>query len=48
MALLTGETKYKVLYNTFLTNAKNYSEFINTKLPTRKNYPKIEKFLTNY
>ena len=27
---LTGETKYKILYNTFLTNAKDYSEFTNT------------------
>tara|TARA_Y100000310_G_C20702881_1_gene831603 strand:- start:6866 stop:7957 length:1092 start_codon:yes stop_codon:yes gene_type:complete len=27
---LTGEAKYKILYNTFLTNAKDYSEFINT------------------
>jgi hypothetical protein len=27
---LTGESKYKILYNTFLTNAKDYSEFTNT------------------
>ena len=26
---LTGESKYKILYNSFLTNTKNYSEFIN-------------------
>tara|TARA_R110002020_G_scaffold136763_5_gene305264 strand:- start:674 stop:1765 length:1092 start_codon:yes stop_codon:yes gene_type:complete len=27
---LTGESKYKVLYNNFLTSSKNYSEFLNT------------------
>ena len=26
---LTGESKYKILYNSFLTNTKNYSDFIN-------------------
>ncbi len=46
MALLTGETKYKVLYNTFLTNAKNYSEFINTgfiDLYTKKGHGVLEE-----
>tara|TARA_R100001377_G_scaffold85062_1_gene70152 strand:- start:1260 stop:2351 length:1092 start_codon:yes stop_codon:yes gene_type:complete len=28
--ILTGESKYKTLYNNFLTSSKNYSEFINT------------------
>ena len=27
---LTGETKYKILYNTFLKSSKDYSNFINT------------------
>tara|TARA_R110000796_G_scaffold85660_3_gene185766 strand:+ start:632 stop:1726 length:1095 start_codon:yes stop_codon:yes gene_type:complete len=46
MALLTGETKYKVLYNTFLTNAKNYSEFISTgfiDLYTQKGHGVLEE-----
>ena len=43
---LTGETKYKILYNTFLTNTKNYSEFINTgfiDLYTQKGHGILEE-----
>jgi hypothetical protein len=43
---LTGETKYKILYNTFLTDAKNYSDFINTgfiDLYTQKGHGVLEE-----
>ena len=43
---LTGEAKYKILYNTFLTNAKNYSEFINSgfiDLYTQKGHGVLEE-----
>ena len=43
---LTGETKYKTIYNTFLTDAKNYSEFVNAgfiELYTQKGHGVLEE-----